>query len=137
MCVCVVEVYISTVCSIHPLLTSAADSLQSSNVTKMDTFQTGKRQKRVHMQQNPASCSKKRAMSPQEAGMCVYTESQCDRECMCVGGRDRGFITNLKFMPSRVLYMPNMLPYTCTILQFTILYTGGACTTAATHHVAQ
>ena len=28
-CVCVVEVYISTVCSIPPLLTSSADSLQS------------------------------------------------------------------------------------------------------------
>ena len=32
-CVCVVEVYISTVCSIPPLLTSSADSLQSDDAT--------------------------------------------------------------------------------------------------------
>ena len=62
--------YDCTVCSIPPLLTSSADSLQTPNVTRMDTLQTGNRLKRVHAQQNPASCSKKRAMSPQ-AGMCV------------------------------------------------------------------
>ena len=67
--------YDCTVCSIPPLLTSSADSLQSSNVTRMDTLQTDKRQKKVHAKHNPASCSKKRAMSPQKAGMCV-----------CVGG---------------------------------------------------
>ena len=60
-----------TVCSISPLLTSSADSLQSSNVIRMVALQTDKRQKIVHMQLNPASCSKKRAMSPQKAGKCV------------------------------------------------------------------
>ena len=64
-----------TACSISPLLTSSADSLQSSNVTRMVALQTDKRQKIVHMQLNPASCSKKRALSPQKAGKCV-----------CVGG---------------------------------------------------
>ena len=70
-CLCVGEVYISTVCSIPPLRTSSAESLHSSNVTRMVTLQTGKRHKRVHTQQNPTSCSKKRAMSLQKAGMCV------------------------------------------------------------------
>ena len=64
-------VYVCTVCSIPPLLTSSADSLQTSNVTRMGTLQSGKRQQGVHAQLNPASCSKKRAMSPQKAGMCV------------------------------------------------------------------
>ena len=86
-CVYVMEVYISTVCSIPPLLTSSADSLQSSNVTRTGTLQTGKRQKRGHAQENSASCSKKRAMSPQKAGMCVSTESQWDRVHVC-GGRE-------------------------------------------------
>ena len=62
-------------CVPSPLLTSSADSLQSSNVTNLGTLQTGNQQKRGHVEQNPASCSKKRAMSPQKAGMCV-----------CVGG---------------------------------------------------
>ena len=57
--------------SIPPLLTYSTDSLQSSSVTRTDTLQTGKRQKRVHAQQSPASCSKKRALSPQKAGMYV------------------------------------------------------------------
>ena len=73
-CVCVLEVYRSTMCSIPPLLTSSAISLQSLNVTRMGTLQTGEQQKRVHAQENSASCSKKRAMSPQ-AGMYVSTES--------------------------------------------------------------
>ena len=63
--------YVCTGYSIPPHFTSSADSLQSSNVTRLDTLQTGQRQKRVHAQQNPASCSKKRAMSPQNAGVCV------------------------------------------------------------------
>ena len=61
--------YVCTVRSIPALLTSLADSLQSSDVTRMVTLQTGRRQKRVHAQLNPASCSKKRAMSPRD-GMC-------------------------------------------------------------------
>ena len=90
-------VYVCTVCSIPPLLTSSADSLQSSNVTRM-----GKRQKRVHAQLNPASCSKKRAMSPQKAGMCVSTESECDRECMSVCGT-LGRCTSVQCLPSPLL----------------------------------
>ena len=73
--------YVCTVCSIPPLLTSSADSLQSSNVTRMGTLQTSKQQQRVHAQQNPTSCSNKRAMSPQKAGMCV---------CVCVWGGGGG-----------------------------------------------
>ena len=72
---CVLEVYRSTMCSILSLLTSSAISLQSSSVTRKGTLQTGKWQKRVHAEENPASCSKKRAMSPQKAGMYVSTES--------------------------------------------------------------
>ena len=63
--------YDCTVCSISPLLTSSADSLQSSNVTRIVALQTDKRQKIVHVQLNPVSCSKKKAMSPQKAGKCV------------------------------------------------------------------
>ena len=76
--------YVCTVCSIPPLLTSSADSLQTSNVTRMDTLQTRKWQKRVHAQQNPASSSKKRAISPQKAGM-----------CLCVGGRGEVYISTV------------------------------------------
>ena len=71
MHVYVVEVYISTVYSIPSLLTYSTDSLRSSNVTRIDTLQMGKRQKRVHRQQSPASCSKKRALSQQKTGTYV------------------------------------------------------------------
>ena len=86
--------YDCTVCSIPPLLTSSADSLQTSNVTRMDTLQTCKCQKSVHAQQNPASSSKKRAISPQKAGMCL---------CVCVCGRGGGVhqysVFHLHFSP--------------------------------------
>ena len=77
--------YVCTVCSIPPLLTSSADSLQTSKMTRMGTLQTGERQQRVHAQLNPASCSKKRAMSPRKAGMCVSTESSVLESACFVG----------------------------------------------------
>ena len=70
------DVYISTVYSIPPLLTSTpADSSQSANVTSAGTPQMSNPRKKVHAQQHPASSTERMAVSPQKTGMLLLNQS--------------------------------------------------------------